>query len=128
MAEQRLAIGIDPKALADFGAQFAGQKVQELVASARSTGSSQAGPRRRVVHHDEILVALFGIGHVGLVSDADDDRLADVIIFLNPPRFGKGREDGIAVESIKDRLSGPRWFSHAGEGNEDAIPLAAVRP
>src|SRR3546814_11486263 len=75
MAEQRLAIGIDPKALADFGAQFAGQKVQELVASARSTGSSQAGPRRRVVPHDEILVALFGIGHVGLVSDAADDRL-----------------------------------------------------
>src|SRR3546814_5865502 len=44
MAEQRLAIVIDPKALADFGAQFAGQKVQELVASARSTGSSQADP------------------------------------------------------------------------------------
>src|SRR3546814_11031810 len=34
MAEQRLAIGIDPKALADFGAQFAGQKVTELVAYA----------------------------------------------------------------------------------------------
>src|SRR3546814_20891241 len=101
MAEQRLAIGIDPKALADFGAQFAGQKVQELVASARSTGSSQAGPRRRVVHHDEILVALFGIGHVGLVSDADAARLAAALIFLNPLRFGKCREAGIPVESTK---------------------------
>src|SRR3546814_10369701 len=77
--------------------------------------------------HDEILVALFGIGHVGLVSDADDDRLADVIIFLNPPRFGKGREAGIAVEYIKDRISGLRRFSLAGKGNEDAIVLAAVR-
>src|SRR3546814_17313517 len=110
MAEQRLAIGIDPKALADFGAQFAGQNVQELVASARSTGSSQAGPRWRVVHHDEILVALFGIGHVGLVSDAADDRLADVILLLTPPRFGNGREAGISVAYLarKRVVSGNR--------------------
>src|SRR3546814_16652899 len=76
--------------------------------------------------HDEILVALFGIGHVGLVSDADDDRLADVIIFLNPPRFGKGREAGIAVEYIKDRISGLRRFSLAGKDTASAIAHASV--
>src|SRR3546814_17106766 len=74
MAEQRLAIGIDPKALANFGAQFAGQKVQELVASAQSTGSSQTGHRRRVVHNDEIHVALFGLGPVGMVSGSSAER------------------------------------------------------
>src|SRR3546814_10650331 len=80
MTEQRLAIGVDPVALADFGAQLAGQEIQKFVAPASPRGSSEACSGRRIVHHDEIFRALRGIGLIGRIADADDDRLADGVM------------------------------------------------
>src|SRR3546814_21109422 len=58
MNEQRLAIGVDPVALADFGAQLAGQEIHKLVETASPRGYSEACSGRRVVHHDAIFRAL----------------------------------------------------------------------
>src|SRR3546814_7810707 len=108
MTEQRLAIGVVPVDLADFGARLVGQEIQKFVAPASPRGSSEACSGRRIGHHDEIFRALLGIGLIGRIADADDDRLADGVMFLNPAGLGEGREGGVAVEHIEHRIAALR--------------------
>src|SRR3546814_8318558 len=63
---------------------------------------------------------LFG-SLIGRIADADDDRLADGVMFLNPAGLGEGREGGVAVEHIEHRIAALRGLSLRWEGDEDAI-------
>src|SRR3546814_20086484 len=68
---------------------------------------------------------LFG-SLIGRIADADDDRLADGVMFLNPAGLGEGREGGVAVEHIEHRIAALRGLSLRWEGDEDAIGPAGL--
>src|SRR3546814_9840266 len=68
---------------------------------------------------------LFG-SLIGRIADADDDRLADGVMFLNPAGLGEGREGGVAVEHIEHRIAALRGLSLRWAGDEDAIGPAGL--